>query len=166
MGSATFDFSPLSAALRGLAEAPKDLTPTMQMLADQLVVEVHDHWDSAGEGSWAPYAASTIAKKGAGGSAVAKPSRIPRNAKGQFAARGSADMLRMLFETGDAYGSVKPDFGADFAQAGSDVPYLVYHLGDGPHEKIPKRDPFEISEQMLDKAADDVLRALVTKAKG
>lgn len=105
-----------------------DLTPTMARAGAMLVDEVHQRWLSAGDGTWPRLAPSTMARRGL--------------------------VAQILIDSGNAFGSVVPIFGKDYAEVGSDVDYLRYHCGDGPRTKIPERDPFDISDAAFDRIAD------------
>lgn len=130
----TFDFSLLVKRHAEIAVRADDLSPTMQIIAQQLVGIVHETWDTEGRGEWPALAPSTIARKG-------------------------HDL--MLIETGEGYVSVAAESGPQFASAGSTVGHLKYHLGDGPRTKIPKRDPFEVPLEELDESIALLLAALV-----
>jgi phage gpG-like protein len=139
-----FDTKELTKALEALSDGFENSEATMQIAADMLVAEVHDRWQSAGDGSWPPLAASTLAKR-----------------------RGSS--AQILIDTGRAFASVHAAHGKDFAEANTDTSYMKYHCGDGPHAKIPKRDPFELSDEARERIQDFVLEDLLRRwaaAKG
>jgi phage gpG-like protein len=114
----------------------RDLTPAMKIVAEQLVAGVNDEFQTAGHGSWEPLAESTIAKR-----------------------RGS--VAQILMDTGRFAASVQASHGADFAEASTDVFYAVFHVGDGPRTKIPRRDPFVLSDDVQFDAIETILNYLV-----
>lgn len=130
-----FDTKEIGKILRKMGDDAADMTPTMQVVAEGLVADVNDRWDSAGNGTWEDLAPSTIAKR-----------------------RGTS--YEILKDTGRAAQSVNAIAGPDWAEASSDVDYLKYHVGDNPRTVIPKRDPFELGPDSIDRAQQTILDAL------
>lgn len=136
---ATADVSELEAYLGELAERGTNLTPIMAVIADDLVAAVNDRYESEGDGEWPPHAESTLRKRRGGG-------------------RGA----KLLQDTGILAGSTAADYGADFAEAFSGVDYLKYHLEGGPI--IPKRNPFELRDEVYDEASQTLINYIVEGA--
>lgn len=134
-----FDTKEVTKIIKGLGDAAGDMSPTMEILAEQLVSEVSDTWDTAGHGTWPDLADSTKAHR-----------------------RGTS--YEILKDTGRAAQSVNPVHGPDFAEASTDVDYMKFHVGDAPRTKIPKRDPFVLTDEAVDRARDFLLEALVSKS--
>lgn len=107
-----------------------DLGPEMDVAAQDLVTEVTDRYDSEGDGQWPALASATVKKRRKGSS---KP----------------------MQDTGRAKGSTRAQSSATEAVALSDVEYLVYHLEGGA--VIPKRNPFEVKQENLDRIIDDIV---------
>lgn len=109
--------------------ATLDLTPVMASAAEGLVAEVSDRFDSEGDGEWPPLAASTLARR-------------------------RQKQPKILQATGRLAKSIRAFFGPDWAEAATDVSYVVYHLEGGP--VIPKRNPFEITEDAWKRVEDGI----------
>ena len=150
---APVDVKELIKTIQSLGKAGDVLEPTMSVAAEMLVSEVQDRWRSAGDGQWPPLAPSTLAHRRSG-----------KKSKGKKGGgKGSATKAQILMDTGRAFGSVQAFHGPDFAQAASDVDYMKYHCGDGPRTKIPKRDPFEISDEAEERVMEFVLADIVAR---
>jgi phage gpG-like protein len=113
-----------------------NLEPVMAVIAEDLVGEVNDMYESEGRGQWPPHAASTLRKRRGGG-------------------RGA----RLMQDTGVLAASTEPNYGSDFAEATTGVEYIVYHLDGGP--VIPQRNPFDLEEDVFDAAVDTLLEYVV-----
>lgn len=137
------DASELTAILRTAQRRVSDLSATMQVVAEGLVAAVSDQFESAGDGRWAPLAASTVAGRRKGG-------------------RGH----QILVDTGRFAGSIQPDSGPDFAEASTDVAYAVYHCSDAARTKIPMRNPFDIHDDRLDEAEQLILADMAKAIEG
>ena len=121
---AIVDTSDLERELKDIERRVTDYSPITPVLAEILVAWVNDAWDSAGFGTWAPLAPSTLYK---------------RRLKGKGA--------EILKDTGRSAASVQADSGPTWAQAATDVATMVYHVSNGARSVIPLRDPFDVEEQ-------------------
>jgi len=130
-----FDTKEIGKLLRKAGESAEDMTSTMQIVAEGLVADVNDRWESAGEGTWDDLEDSTKARR-----------------------RGGT--YQILKDTGRAAQSVQALAGNEWAEASTDVDYMKYHVGDGPRTVIPKRDPFDLGPASLDRAQKTILDAL------
>ena len=128
---AIVDTSDLERELKDIERRVTDYSPITPVLAEILVAWVNDAWDSAGFGTWAPLAPSTLYK---------------RRLKGKGA--------EILKDTGRSAASVQADSGDTWAQAATDVSYMVFHVSDGARSKIPLRDPFDVEEAAWPDLAD------------
>jgi phage gpG-like protein len=132
------DGDALERRLHSAGRLVADLAPTFAVVAEDLVAAVVDRFDSNGDGTWEPNKPSTIRKKGS-----AKP----------------------MEDDGVLKGSILPESGADWAAAATNVSYIVYSLEGG--DIIPKRNPFEIGDDVIDEASRFVAEAValaVTRA--
>jgi phage gpG-like protein len=111
------------------------ISSCMPVVAQMLVGAVHGVFEAQGPG-WPPFAASTL--KG-------------RRGKGN---------PKLLQDTGVLVGSIRGESGADYAEAGTNVPYVVFHASDAPRRKIPLRNPFDIDQE---KVLDDVVSLLLAE---
>lgn len=134
-GTVHVDVKSLLKVLDRFERRAKNIRPLMPTIAQILVTAVEDEFETEGRGRWPDLAPSTIRQRRKGGAGA-----------------------KILQDTGVLVGSIRPDHGADFAEAGTDVPYIVYHLEGGP--KIPKRNPFEVD---LDEVYDEVIDLLTTE---
>lgn len=128
---ALVDTSELDRELSAIERRVTDYSPITPVLAEILVGAVNDYWMSSGGGSWAPLAPSTLYKR-------------------RLHGKGA----QILQDTGRAIASVQADSGPTWAQAATDVSYMVFHAGDGARSKIPLRDPFDVEEQAWSDLAD------------
>lgn len=124
------DASELVELLTAFEKRGGDLSPILAVIAEDLVTAVSDRYDSEGGGEWPPHAPSTTAKRRGGGG-------------------------RLLQDTGVLAASTEARSGQDFAEATTGVDYIVYHLDGGPI--IPKRNPFELGDDVFDAAVDEIL---------
>ena len=131
------DGSKLVKLLRRFERAGGDLTPAMQVIAEQLVSAVNDEFESAGRGRWPALEASTIAR---------------RRKKGRGA--------QILKDTGRLAASIRGDAGSDWAMAATDVGYAVYHVSHEPRRVIPLRNFFDVPETVIEDAAQTLLDML------
>ncbi len=134
----TVDAGELLKLIQSLGKASDALEPTMAVAAEMLVAEVQDRWRNAGDGEWPALSPATLEKR-----------------------RGT--IAQILQDTGRGIGSVQAAHGADYAEAASDVDYMKYHCGDGPRTKIPKRDPFDLSDAAQERVMEYVLADVVTR---
>lgn len=132
----TVDASELVARIRELRERGGDLSGTMRIVAEELVSAVNDEFETAGRGRWAPLSPRTIAQR-----------------------RGSS--AQILKDTGRFAASIFPDAGPDFAEAFTDVSYAVFHVSDQPRSRIPLRNPFDLPEEVFERATETILRGLL-----
>lgn len=132
----SLDMGPLSKILARYGERVADMTPTMQVVAEMLVADVNDVWESAGFGTWPQLAPATIKKR-----------------------RGT--IAQILKDTGRAAASVQALAGPDFAEASTDVSYMKYHVGDAARTVIPRRDPFDLPEPAFDRATEYILEHII-----
>jgi phage gpG-like protein len=128
---AVVDTSELDRELSAIERRVTDYSPITPVLAEILVGAVNDRWMSAGGGSWAPLAPSTLYKR-------------------RLHGKGA----QILLDTGRAAASVQADSGPTWAQAATDVAYMVFHVSDGARSKIPLRDPFDVEEAAWPDLAD------------
>lgn len=109
-----------------------EVTP---VIAQILVTAVNDVFEAEGPG-WEQLKQSTLDKR-------------------RLEGRGA----KILQNTTNLVGSIHGEHGPDFAEAATNVPYIVYHLDGGP--VIPKRNPFEVNaDQVLDDTVELLLNAL------
>lgn len=132
------DARELQQALQDMGAAAADLSPIMAVIAEDLATAVSDMYDTEGNGAWPPHAASTLEKRRGGG-------------------RGA----RLLQDTGRLAASTEAEHGADYAEASTNTEYIVYHLEGGP--VIPKRNPFELGDEVFDDATETLLGYLLEK---
>lgn len=137
VGVDTREVERLLAAYR---KAGGDLSGTMAVIAEDLVAAVNDEFETGGRGRWPPLAESTLNSR-----------------------RGS--VAQILVDTGRFAGSIRAESGPDFAEAATDVSYAVYHVSDAPRTIIPLRNPFDIPEEVFERAAQTILES-VTKELG
>lgn len=121
---AVVDTSELDRELSAIERRVTDYGPITPVLAEILVGAVNDRWSSAGDGSWAPLAPSTLYKR-------------------RLHGKGA----QILQDTGRAIASVQAAHGADWAGAYTDVSYMVFHVSAAARSVIPLRDPFDVEEQ-------------------
>lgn len=126
-----FDVKAFAKIVADMAGVADRLDPTMAVAAEMLVSEVHDRWESAGDGTWPALAASTLEKRRGG-------------------------VAQILIDTGRGIASVHGESGGDFAEATTDVDYMRFHCGDAPRTRLPKRDPFDLAEAAMDRVLDYV----------
>ncbi len=131
----TLDTRELEKRLADLRKRAGNLTDVMAVVAEHLVSAVSDEFDSAGHGTWAPLAESTLKKR-----------------------RGSS--AQILKDTGRFAASIRADAGADFAEASTDVSYAVFHVSEAARSKIPLRNPFDLPDEVLDEATDILVAEL------
>ena len=138
----TIDASDIVDQIDEFRERGGNLAPIMAVIAEDLVSGVSDQYETEGGGRWPPHKVwSRGWKTGRGG-------------------RGGARQTHKLMQdTGVLAGSTEPNYGADFAEATTGVEYIVYHLDGGPI--IPKRNPFEIEDEVFDEAVETLLEYVV-----
>lgn len=56
---------------------------------------------------------------------------------------------KLLQDTGNLVGSMSPEYGRDYAEVFTNVPYAKYHASQRPREVIPLRDFFDVDEKEL-----------------
>ena len=128
---AIVDTSELDRELSAIERRVTDYSPITPVLAEILVSAVNDRWQSGGNGQWPALAASTLYKR-------------------RLHGKGA----QILLDTGRAAASVQADSGDTWAQAATDVSYMVFHVSDGARSKIPLRDPFDVEEAAWPDLAD------------
>jgi len=121
---ALVDVSELVRELSAIERRITDYSGVTPVLAEILVGAVNDRWMSAGGGTWAPLAPSTLYKR-------------------RLHGKGA----QILQDTGRAVASVQADSGPTWAQAATDVGYMVYHVSNAARSVIPLRDPFDVEIQ-------------------
>lgn len=112
----------------------------MQQISIVMKGQVDDEYESEGHGKWPPLAEETLRRR-------------------RMRGRGA----KILQDTGNASGSTTNVFGDDFAEAYSNVPYLIFHTSKKPRRVIPYRNPFDIDEDELLEQSADVVLAMVAK---
>ena len=132
---AVVDTSELDREFGAIERRVTDYSGVTPVLAEILKGYVDDRWSSGGNGQWPPLAASTLYKR-------------------RLHGKGA----QILQDSGRAIGSISADSGPTWAQAATDVSYMVYHASDAARSVIPLRDPFDVEEQ----AAPDLIDALGT----
>jgi phage gpG-like protein len=135
---ALVDVSDLVRELSAIERRITDYSGVTPVLAEILVGAVNDRWMSAGGGSWAPLAPSTL---------------YGRRKKGKGA--------QILQDTGRAIASVQADSGPTWAQAATDVATMVYHVSSAPRSVIPLRDPFEVLDDVWSEIHDTTVAWVV-----
>lgn len=136
---ATLDATALGKILKKLGAKPADLTPTMAVVAEQLVAAVNDEFETGGHGKWPPHAKSTIRRRRVG------------------SGQGAPLLLK---DTGALAGSIHEEHGADFALATTDKFYAVFHVSDAPRSIIPLRNFFDVPDDVFQEAAITILAAI------
>lgn len=111
----------------------------MMVAAEELVAGVHEEFDTAGRGSWAPLAESTLRKR-----------------------RGTT--AQILVDTGRLRASIFASAGDNWAEAATDVEYAVYHVSNEPRTKIPLRNFFDVDEKVFDGAIEAILDGALEQA--
>lgn len=138
-----FDSRELERAIERFRLAGSDLTPIAEIIAEQLVSDVNDEFETKGHGRWPGLAASTRKAKARKGYTM-----DPLKATDRLAT------------------SIRPYAGVDFAEAATDVDYAVYHVSSAPRAKIPLRDPFDVPDSAIDRANETLLRELKAAMEG
>jgi len=129
------DTSRLEAAVDALEDEIGGVAAVLPAIANMLVGQVADEFETEGQGQWEPFADSTL--KG-------------RRGKGN---------PKLLQDTGVFAGSIHGEHGIDFAEAATNVPYAVYHVMGT--KNMAARDPFDVDEDStLDEAEELVWRHL------
>lgn len=126
----------LALLTESFARRGKNIGKLTPVIAEMLVTAVHDVFEAEGPG-WQKHAASTIAKR-----------------------RGKSD-YKLLQNTTNLISNIHPEHGPDWAMAGTNVPYVRFHLAGGPI--IPKRNPFEVRDSIADDVVDLMLSHLVAE---
>lgn len=130
----------LDLALLHLERRGKNLRGITPVIADMLVTAVGDVFEAEGPG-WQPMAESTKRKRRGGASARHK----------------------LLQDRGILVSSIHPEHGPDWALAGTNVPYVVYHVSTAPRTIIPERNPFKVRDSVVDDVTDLILSHLVAE---
>lgn len=117
------DVRDLTQALYELKKAGGRLPDLMPVVAEMLVSAVQEQFETEGQGKWPPLKPSTLKKR-----------------------RGGGVGAKILQDTGIFAGSITPDYGPNFAEAYTNVPYAIFHTSDQPRTIIPYRNPFDIDE--------------------
>ena len=138
MFDVTIDGSKLVKLLQRFEKKGGDLTPAMQVIAEQLVSAVNDEFETGGHGKWMDKAS---------GSKFEPSWPCYLKASGRLAS------------------SIEPTAGASFSEASTDVSYAVYHVSSAPRKKIPLRDFFDVPDSVFDDACDTLLGMLVEAFK-
>lgn len=128
------DSSELTKILVAFERKNRDLSPAMRVVAEDFVTAVSDRYDNGGDGEWPPLAESTLRarrKHGAG--------------------------AQILMDTGRAAASTHSDFGPDFAEAATEVGYMVFHTSEEARTVIPYRNPFDLRDDVFDEAVETIL---------
>jgi phage gpG-like protein len=133
----TLDATDLVKQIRAFEKRGGDLSPTMAIIAEDLVSAVSDEFDTEGHGKWPALAESTLASR-------------RRRGKG----------AKILQDTGRWAGSHQPQHGTDWAEAASDVEYAIYHVSDAPRSVIPYRSPYDLPEDVFERAEQTILEAI------
>jgi len=131
------DAKELDEVIAEYAERGGDLTGVMAIIAEDLAAAVADMYQTSGHGQWPPLAEATIARR----------------------RMGSA---RPMVDTGVLMRSTVAASGADFAEAYTAIEYVRFHLEGGP--VIPKRNPFDLPEDVYDEAVDLILAHIAGEA--
>jgi phage gpG-like protein len=140
------DMSSLEDVLVQLERRGKSVTnDILPAVAEMLVGAVLDEWQSEGHGKWPPFWWQRDGLPKPGGR------------------RWQGDP-KLLQDTGVAIGSAHGETGlgwvGPYAEAGTNIPYMVYHASDAPRTKIPYRNPFDIDEEPI---TDDVAELLLSE---
>lgn len=132
---ARFDFTELYSRVRELQKRGTDTSAMMAVVAEGLVGEVSDMFDTAGHGTWAALAASTIRKRGEG--------------------------AQILKDTGRWAASNFPNHGPMFAEVFTDVSYAIFHVDA---KARPVRNPYDLPDSAIEDASQTILDMLVSGA--
>lgn len=71
---------------------------------------------------------------------------------------------RILRDTGLLFGSISPNYGPNFVEAFTNVPYGIYHTSSAPRRVIPLRDFFDIDQARVTEDIADLLLASITRS--
>lgn len=142
----------LQLVLDSFERRAKNLSRLTPIIAEMLVAEVHDVFEAEGPG-WPALAPSTLLKRRGGTG--------KRDSSGRFRKRAASSSTKILQDSGNLVTSVHGEHGSDWASAATNVPYVRYHLEGGPI--IPKRNPFELTDQQADRLSDEVVDMLLAE---
>lgn len=117
----------------------KNLGRLTPIFAEMLVAAVHDRIEAEGPG-WQKLEDSTLRKRRKQG-------------------RGA----KMLQDTGNFVSSIHGEDGPDFAEAATNVPYIIYSISKEPRTIIPYRNPFELETSEANRIADEVVDMLLSE---
>lgn len=172
---ATLDVTALGKILNKLGAKPADLTPVMEVVAEQLVAAVSDEFDSQGRGKWPPLKESTLRGRRGGHEDMGVGTQRHSDAQAAYyesAGRGeapeqsaehagrAAQRGMILQDTGALAGSIHGESGADFALATTDKFYAVFHVSDAARTIIPLRNFFDVPDDVFETAAITILGAI------
>jgi phage gpG-like protein len=136
--TASVEMQAVVAVLRRLERRVQNTSAVTAVLALDLVDAVENEFVTEGRGRWPELSPETIRQR--------RASTTPK----------------MLVDTGILAASIQPSSGADFAEAGTNNPYAIFHVSDRPRTKIPKRDFTAIDfDKILEAMADDYLEHVV-----
>ena len=135
------DVSELSGLLEKFARRGRSFREITPQVAEILVTAVDDEFDTEGQssGGWAPLAPSTVAGRRKGGLGA-----------------------KILQDSSNLVGNIRPDYGSDYGEAATDVPYAIFHVSSAPRKKLPKRDFLAVDRpDVLEEIANVLGYALV-----
>lgn len=122
--------------------AATELAP---VIADALVSQVLEVFDTEGFGGWPRFAHE-------------RDGRPPPNTR-RFRGGGA----KLLQDTGNLVGSITPDWEEHVIEAFTNVPYAKYHASPRPREKIPLRDFFDIDHEAFEEDIVSMLETHLTR---
>lgn len=131
-----FGETELSREILTLGRRAEDPLPALNAVHEHFLKLEEEQFDTEGaagaDGSWAPLAPSTVARKAAAG-------LDPR------ILHATLELRKSLSESSDGNHVYRPT--PDGAFMGSAVPYGVFHQSREPRHRLPRRPPVSLSEE-------------------
>lgn len=138
----SYDASELTDVVRRLEAQGRNLAEFTPSIAEELVAQIEDVFLEEG--------------------AVPGGKKWEDLADSTKASRRGTEPYSILRDTAVLFGSIQPSSGPTEAEAGTDVPYAVYHVSKKPRTKIPLRDFLAIDfEGYTDSVAEMLLQDVV-----
>lgn len=135
------NFGEVAEALSELERRGGNVRDVMPTIAQVLVTAVEDAFETEG--------AATVAGKWEDLAEATKAAR-----------RGTT--FRILQDTGRLAGSIGDVSGPDWAEAGTNVEYAIFHVSKEPREVIPLRDFLDVlTDETMAEVADTILEEVV-----
>ena len=174
MFEAKLDATALGKILHKMGAAPAELSGTMAVVAEMLVAAVQDNFQTAGHGKWPPLAESTLRGRRGGFDASVGSQRHSDAQAAYYEAAGAgkspeqasqdagraAQSGMILMRTGVLAASQHDESGPDWAAAGTDKFYAVFHVSDAPRKIIPLRNFYDLPDDVYEEATMVILSAI------